>query len=163
MKRIVIVRHAKSDQFGYDDDFNRNLTDRGINDADKISNKLVSANIVPDKVFSSPANRTIQTAEIYCRNFEFKLESIKTISSFYHGISTKDLVNLVNRLDNEVNTIFIFGHNPTVYYWVYNLVKYFNSDMPTCSTVVIDFDVNEWAEVSARTGIVKLQLSPKSI
>ncbi len=40
MKRVIIVRHAKSVPYGYDDDFHRDLTDRGIHDAEKISSKL---------------------------------------------------------------------------------------------------------------------------
>ena len=37
MKRVVIVRHAKSVPYGYEDDFNRYLTERGEKDAAKIS------------------------------------------------------------------------------------------------------------------------------
>ena len=40
MKRVVIVRHAKSEPYGYDNDFYRDLTDRGESDAEKISEKL---------------------------------------------------------------------------------------------------------------------------
>ena len=30
MKQIVIVRHAKAVPYGYEDDFNRDLTERGF-------------------------------------------------------------------------------------------------------------------------------------
>ena len=45
MKRVVIVRHAKSVPYGYDDDFNRGLKDRGHNDAGIISDKLKEEDI----------------------------------------------------------------------------------------------------------------------
>jgi len=57
---------------------------------------------------------------------------------------------MIQKLPEEVQTVFIVGHNPAVYYLAYNLVKYFNADMPTCSTVGIDFAVEKWEEVTAR-------------
>jgi phosphohistidine phosphatase len=40
MKRVIIVRHAKAVPYGYDDDFTRDLTGRGVNDAGRIGNEL---------------------------------------------------------------------------------------------------------------------------
>jgi phosphohistidine phosphatase len=163
MKRVIIVRHAKSVPYGYDDDFNRDLTDRGINDADKISSRLSEMGITADLVIASPATRTMQTARIFCKNLGFDVKSIRQEHTFYGGMTTHDFVDLVQKLPEEVQNVFVFGHNPTVYYLVYNLVKYFNADMPTCSTVALDFDVQTWKEVSARGGKLAFQLVPKSM
>jgi len=163
MKRIVIVRHAKSEPFGYDNDFNRDLTDRGESDAEKISSKLLEMKIVPDLVISSPATRALHTASIYCKNLGYSESKMLKEDSLYSGITTEDFVGLVRQLPATVQTVFVFGHNPTVYYLAYNLVKYFNSDMPTCSTVAIDFPVDKWLEVSARGGQLAFQFTPKMI
>ena len=48
MKQIVIVRHAKAVPYGYEDDFNRDLTERGVNDATKISAELKQRGIKTD-------------------------------------------------------------------------------------------------------------------
>lgn len=66
MKRVVIVRHAKSVPYGYDDDFHRDLTERGLLDAEKISSQLKDRGIIPDLVMASPATRTMHTATIFC-------------------------------------------------------------------------------------------------
>lgn len=40
MKRLVLVRHAKAVHWGYQDDFNRELSKRGERDAAKVSSHL---------------------------------------------------------------------------------------------------------------------------
>ena len=163
MKRVIIVRHAKSVPYGYDDDFNRDLMDRGINDADKISLRLKEMGITADLVIASPATRTMHTATIFCQNIRYDVKLIREEPTFYEGMTTHEFIDLVQQFPEEVQTVFVFGHNPTVYYLVYNLVKYFNADMPTCSTVALDFDVQTWNEVSARGGKLAFQLVPKSL
>ncbi len=162
MKRVIIVRHAKSVPYGYNDDFYRGLTERGITDAEKISLQLKELKILPDMVIASPAKRTMKTATIYCQNLGYDVNHIRQEAALYDGLTTQSFVDMLQQLPETVHSVFVFGHNPSVYYLVYNLVKYFNSDMPTCSTVVLDFEVENWADVSARGGKVAIQLTPKS-
>jgi len=163
MKRVVIVRHAKSVPYGYDDDFHRDLTDRGIHDAEKISSRLKDNGIAPDLVIASPAVRTMHTAAIFCKNLEYDLKSINQEIAFYEGATTQDFIEVIQKLPEEIQTVFIVGHNPAVYYLVYNLVKHFTSDMPTCSTVGLDFQVDKWEDVAARGGTVAFQYIPKGM
>lgn len=163
MKRIIIVRHAKSVPYGYDDDFNRDLTDRGIKDAEKISSKLKELKIISDLVIASPATRTMHTANIFCKNLGYDLKFIRQEVDFYDGATTQSFIGVIQKLPEDVQTIFIFGHNPSVYYLVDNLVNSFNADMPTCSTVGIDFQVDKWAEVASRGGKVAFQYIPKGM
>ena len=163
MKRVVIVRHAKSVPFGYDDDFHRDLTDRGVLDADKISSRMKDEGIIPDLVMASPAVRTMHTATLFCRNLGYNLRSIRQEIAFYEAATTQDYIDVIQDLPEDVQTVFIVGHNPSVYYLVYNLVKHFTSDMPTCSTVGIDFPVNKWTEVEAQGGKVAFQYVPKEM
>ena len=163
MKRVVIVRHAKSDPFGYDDDFNRDLTERGISDAEKISLRLKELGVFPDMVIASPATRTMHTASIYCQNLGIPTDFIHQEGVLYDGLTTHHFIELLHELPKEVQTVFVFGHNPTVHSLVYNLVNGFSSDMPTCATVVMDFGVELWKEVSTRAGQVAFQITPKSL
>ncbi len=162
MKRVIIVRHAKSVHFGYDDDFHRDLTDRGIDDAERISMNLKDLNIMPDLIITSPATRTLHTAEIYCSNLNFNIDDIRLEEDLYEGISTQEFVDMLQELPDAIETVFVFGHNPTVYYLVYNMVKHFTSDMPTCSTVCLDFKVDQWAKVAAREAKIAFHLTPKN-
>jgi len=163
MKRVIIVRHAKSVPYGYDDDFRRDLTERGVSDALKISQELKNQIVFPDLVIASPATRTMHTASVFCQNLDYNPSKISQVDDLYEGITTQHFIELLQTLPDAVQTVFVFGHNPTVYYLVYNLVKYFNGDMPTCSTVALDFEVEKWSEVSARSGKLAFQLTPKSL
>ena len=163
MKRVVIVRHAKAVPYGYDDDFNRKLRDRGKNDANRISLKLVDDGIRADLIISSPAKRALKTAKIYAENFRYPIHSIQLEEDLYEGVTTQEFLELLREIPNQIQTVFVFGHNPTVYHLTNNLVKLFNSDMPTCSTVGVDFDVNNWKDVSARGGDLAFNIVPRNI
>jgi len=163
MKRVVIVRHAKAEPYGYDDDFNRDLIERGISDATRISTLLRTIPIVPDLVMASPARRTIHTAGIYCENLGYNPEFIRLEEDFYDGINTSRLIQKLHLLSDEISTVFVVGHNPTVHTWVYNLAESFFQDMPTCATVVLDFDVENWQALNARAGKVAKYITPKTM
>jgi phosphohistidine phosphatase len=160
MKRVVIVRHAKAVPYGYDDDFTRDLTDRGVNDAHQIGTKLKQMGIIPEAMISSSANRAIQTATIFAENMDFDKKHIVEIENIYHGLTTSGFLSLIKQLPENANTAFFFGHNPAFQYFANNLLERFHDDMPTCSTVAIDFNVDSWKNVEARTGKKAFHLIP---
>jgi phosphohistidine phosphatase len=104
----------------------------------------------------------LHTATLFGQTLGYEPAKIRKEEILYSGITTQGFIDMLQDLPETVETVFVFGHNPTVYYLVYNLVKYFNSDMPTCSTVVLNFPVEKWTDVSARGGVVAVQLTPKS-
>ena len=161
MKRVVIVRHAKSVPYGYEDDFNRDLSSRGKNDARLISSELAKRKIIPDIMLSSPAKRAIKTARIFAENLNFGKNEIREIEDIYDGQTTSEFLEMIQSLPDTAKTIFIFGHNPGFHYFASNLLKHFGGDMPTCSTVGIDFKVDLWKEVEARNGNKAFQLIPR--
>lgn len=161
MKRVVIVRHAKAVPYGYDDDFTRDLTDRGVNDAQRIGEELKKMGILPDAMISSPANRAIQTALIFAENLEFSKKMIAEIDNLYDGLTTSEFLDLIKKLPDTNQTAFFFGHNPSFHYFTNNLLERFYDDMPTCSTVAIDFNVDSWKKVEARSGQKAFQLVPR--
>lgn len=161
MKRVVIVRHGKSVPYGYDDDFNRDLRDRGKNDAKLVSTELKKKNIIPDLMVSSPAKRAIKTARIFAENLSYEQNKIQEVEDIYEGLTTSEFIELVKDLPDEAETVFFFGHNPGFFYFVNNLLEKFDGDMPTTSTVGIDFDVPTWDSVQARTGKKAFHLIPK--
>ena len=83
-KKLVIVRHGKSD-WSHEDrsDVDRPLKDRGVRDAYKMSQRLLQQNIQPELVVSSPANRALHTAVIFCRELEIPLKNLLIDESFY--------------------------------------------------------------------------------
>jgi len=161
MKRVVIVRHGKAVPYGYEDDFTRDLRDRGKNDAKLVAQELKKRGISPDEMISSPAKRALKTARIFAENLDFEKRKIVEIEDIYEGLTTGDFLGMIQELPVDADTAFFFGHNPGFYYYVCNLLSEFFGDMPTTSTVGIDFDVNTWQEVETRSGKLAFHLVPK--
>ncbi len=160
MKRVVIVRHAKAEQYGYDNDLERRLTERGEDDADLVSNELKRLKVFPDLIIASPARRTTKTAEIFASNLNYPPKSIRFEKKLYHRKTPEAFLEMIQELEEEINTVFVFGHNPSVYYYMNYLMRNFTDDVPTCSTVAIDFDAGLWSELRASTGEMGLRIIP---
>jgi len=161
MKRLIIVRHAKAEQGGYDRDFLRQLSDNGKEDAQRIAYDLKSRNIFPDYIISSPATRALTTARIFAGEFDFPTQNIIEERGLYFDFSTQDFVNMIHDVPDGCDTLFVFGHNPFIYFVAENMSQNFSGDMPTCSTVVLDFSATSWKKVEPRKGHFVLHLYPK--
>lgn len=161
MKRIIVVRHAKAVPYGYDDDFNRTLTERGFQDARKVSTHLLKINVRPGLMVASPATRALQTAEVFSEVLNYPAAEIVQESGLYMDFSTGEFVDYIREMDDRHETIFVFGHNPGISYYASRLSADFHGDMSTCSTVGIDFDVDTWRMIESRSGRTAFHIFPK--
>lgn len=160
MKRVILVRHAKSVSHGYDQDYDRPLAERGEEDAQAISLELQKMNIFPDLIIASPAVRTSQTAWIFADTLGCDKKSILFEKKLYSGKTSENFLAMLQELEDEKETVIVFGHNPTVYYYMNYLLRDFNDDVPTCSTVGIDFDVDSWSKLKDHQGKMAFRLIP---
>ena len=160
MKRVILVRHAKSVSHGYDQDYDRPLAERGEEDAQTISLELQKMNIHPDLIIASPAVRTSQTAWIFADALGCDKKSILFEKKLYSGKTSENFLAMMQELEDEKETVIVFGHNPTVYYYMNYLLRDFNDDIPTCSTVGIDFEVDSWSKLRERQGKMAFRLIP---
>lgn len=163
MKRVVLVRHAKAVANGYEDDFNRDLRDSGKIDAQRVSTELKTRGVFPDKIISSPALRALKTARIFAETYNFEERNIRKNNEIYEGLTTDEFVEMIQTLPKEAKTVFFFGHNPDFQYFAENLLTKYTHEMPTCATLVIDFDVDKWEKVEPRTGMLTYRLVPKKL
>ena len=160
MKRVILVRHAKTISHGYDQDYDRTLTERGEEDAQTISLELHKMGIHPDLIIASPAVRTAQTARIYAETLGYPFKAILFEKKLYTGKTPENFLAMLQELEDEKETILIFGHNPTIYYYMHFLIHNFSDDVPTCSTVGIDFEVNSWSKLKEREGEMTFRFIP---
>ncbi|HWD87560.1 MAG TPA: histidine phosphatase family protein [Mucilaginibacter sp.] len=157
MKNLLLIRHAKAVHDNAYKDFERPLTDRGIKDAQFMAEKLLEEKIVPRILVTSPALRTLSTADIFA---EFlSLSRPKEDVSIYEA-SRITLLGVINGFDDEYDFIGLVGHNPTVE----GLSEYLTKiplGFPTCGVALIEFPVDNWKMVSGGTGTLKWHASPK--
>jgi phosphohistidine phosphatase len=162
MKRLILVRHAKTEVIRYDiSDYQRSLVNRGINDSKLIANKLFLKNTIPDLIISSPANRAIETTLLFANILQYPIDLIEQIDDLYDGFTTHEFLGLLDQLGKENDTIMVVGHNPSIEYLAFNLTEEFYNAVPTCTVIGIDFQVEEWSEIEVRTGKLAFYEYPK--
>ena len=146
MKTLLIIRHAKSDQSFFGNDFERPLNDRGKKDAPVIAKRLVDRNIAIDAFVASPAKRAKKTAELFCDTYKKNEEDIIFISALYHAPADV-FYEVIKQLDDNFNTVAIFAHNPGISYFVNGLVADVRIDnMPTCAVFAIQSGISSWKD-----------------
>ncbi len=161
MKRLILVRHAKTEHQNYDRDFDRKLISRGKNDAAIIAEQLKNKNIIPDYFICSPAKRAKQTAEIFAETLGYQNENIDEQQFLYDGYTTSGFLNFNSMLDNSYKTVIVFAHNPDIALLATALSDEDFYHFPTTATAVIDFDTDKWERINAREGKVSLFLYPR--
>ncbi|MBK0382410.1 histidine phosphatase family protein [Pedobacter sp. SD-b] len=162
-KQLLIVRHAKSD---WNDpsinDFNRPLNSRGSKDAPLIGEKLLKKSFKPDLVISSPAKRALNTCEIVCQKIGIEKSKIITNSNVYEA-SSKQLLKIINQIDNQYDKVALFGHNNGVT----DLTVYLSDadifNIPTSGMVLISFAFDDWEMIGKGTGEVVFYEYPKNL
>lgn len=113
LRRIVIVRHAKSDwAAGAETDHQRPLNDRGRREAPETARILKQKGWAPSVVLSSDATRTRETWA--CMATELPApDRVEYFESLYHAGREAACVALA--LADELNTtgvVMLVGHNP---------------------------------------------------
>jgi len=148
MKKLYIIRHAKSSwKDSTLDDFERPLNKRGKLDAPFMGARLKEKNIAVDIIISSPALRAKTTAEIIAKKINYTQAILYKKDIYEVGI--KAINKMLKKIDDNNNTLFLFGHNPDLNMLADEYVS-FDENIPTCGVVEIAFDCERWIDISAK-------------
>lgn len=145
-KILLVVRHAKSSwEIGTLSDFDRSLNERGKKDAPIMAKRLLEKNIKIDAFVASPAKRAKKTAELFCEQYHQPADSIQFVPALYHA-GVDDFYEVVEQLDDRLDTVAIFSHNPGITYFVNTLSEKLQvDDMPTCSIFAVKIHTKKWS------------------
>ncbi|PCE65010.1 SixA phosphatase family protein [Sediminicola luteus] len=146
-KTLYFIRHGKSSWEHQVSDRERPLKSRGTNDARLIGSWLRENNIQPDAVYTSPAKRAQATSVLVSHEMGYSADKIELVEDLY-DFSGESVHRFIKSLNDNLHTVFIFGHN----YAFTNLVNFFGSrsieNLPTAGLARITFSQDQWAEVS---------------
>lgn len=155
MKTIFLIRHAKS---SWDNpslrDFDRPLNKRGFRDAPFMAQFLSKKTPAPDKLVSSPAKRAFTTATYFAEAYGLTSDNIHQEIGFYEAYS-QELLFIIQRLQPEWNTVFLFGHNPGFTNLANQFATDFIANIPTCGIAEISGPIEDWKDF--QKGKVKLK------
>ncbi len=148
MKQLFIVRHAKSDQSFFGNDFERPLNERGRADAPVMAKRIIDKKYTIDALVSSPAARAKKTAELFSATCKIPASEIIFISALYHA-SQDIFYEVISALPDALNSVAIFSHNPGISYFVNSLNTGTKVDhMPTCAVFAVCADITAWTGFS---------------
>ncbi|MEO6902144.1 MAG: histidine phosphatase family protein [Bacteroidia bacterium] len=163
MKTIYFIRHAKSDWSNTGlTDFDRPLNLRGYTDAHKMSLSMKEQAIFPELIITSPAIRAISTAMIFAENLDFNFSKI-TINKKLYASTVNEYVDCVKKINNQINTAFLFGHNPSISDCVNSFTTAFTGELSTCAMVGLEFKVEDWENISSKNGSFSYYNYPKKL
>ena len=152
MKRLILIRHAKSDlNQPLVSDHERILNESGHNESKLIGQYLFNNQYAPCYIISSTATRTIETANIIIKQLKFKNKIEK--QSLIYSDSFLNILNLINNVEKQYQCIMLVGHNPTITQLINHITNVKINHMPTCGTGIIDFDVT-WDSITENGKLV---------
>lgn len=160
MKTLYITRHAKSDWNNSLADFDRPLNDRGMGDAPFMAEKIREAGVAPDLIISSPAKRAITTARFFAEALSYPEEKIRQEQGIYE-FGIKFILDMLEKLDNSLETVMLFGHNPDLSMLCTYLSGAQVGSLATCTTAGIRFAFDDWGRVKKENGELFLREFPK--
>ncbi|HTF04765.1 MAG TPA: histidine phosphatase family protein [Bacteroidia bacterium] len=162
MKNLWLIRHAKS-SWGHVDlhDSFRPLNERGYRDAQEMCARIKKSGVSPDLFVSSFAIRAYSTAVIFAHGMKYPQGNIRLTEQFYESTAA-NYVKVIQALPDQAETIFLFGHNPTISQALELLAGLEHQELPTSGAAHIVFNKDSWAECAARSGKLVLLDYPKN-
>ncbi|WP_366483686.1 histidine phosphatase family protein [Cyclobacterium sp.] len=161
MKKLLICRHAKSSwEHAWSTDHERPLAYRGLKDAPLMAKRLKTNHIYPGKITSSDASRALQTAKIYLEVFSKEDVIFEQTPELYHA-SVKDILQVIHKTSDQVNSLFIFGHNPGFTDLINHLGESLDN-LPTAAIFGFTFSTDRWEQISRRNASFWLYDFPKN-
>jgi phosphohistidine phosphatase len=145
MKKLTVVRHAKSDWSLPDQqDWDRVLNRRGQRDAPEMARRLRSRKLKPERILTSPAVRALTTATIMAHELKVKAEHVLQDERLYLA-SAPDMLAVAREKGGNAAHLMVFGHNPGITEFVNRLSAGEQIDnMPTCAVFTAVFDIDDW-------------------
>lgn len=169
MRRLILLRHAKSDWSEGLPDLDRPLAPRGRDAAPRVGRYLAQEGLVADLVLVSPARRTQETWELVSAAFDPAPAS--TTEPLIYEASTSRLLEVVRTQPDACHVVMMIGHNPGFETLADTLVQNgsqlarsaMDEKFPTGAVAVIDLPVDHWADVTPRSGRLDRFVTPRTL
>lgn len=171
MKRLILLRHAKSSWSSGERDIDRPLNKRGAKDAPVMASQLFRLKLIPDLILCSPAKRTRETCDLIVR--KFKPSPKVTVREGLYLAAPRDILSAIQKANIEHDTIMVIGHNPGMEVLATSLASPEHSDrnalcqlsmkFPTCALASFEFSGDDWSGVDVQSGALTHFLTPKEI
>ncbi|MFP5316515.1 MAG: SixA phosphatase family protein [Actinomycetes bacterium] len=157
LKRLMLLRHAKSDWHGDVGDHERPLSARGHRDAPLIGRWMAENDAVPDLILTSTALRARQTCIWVCQELGEKAPTPRLEPKLY-GASATEMLTVINHVPETATSVLVIAHLPGVQNLAMRLASVDSdedavvdlaSHYPTAGLTVLSHAL-PWAELDGR-------------
>ncbi|GEP02178.1 SixA phosphatase family protein [Methylobacterium oxalidis] len=168
MRRLILLRHAKSDRPPGIGDLDRPLNPRGREAAPFMGRYLAEQGLKPDLALVSPSKRTQETWDAAAASLgAVRTETVRAI----YEAPASSLLAAIREADEAAASLILVGHNPGMQDLAVKLAGHgepgarrrLRTQFPTAAVAVIDFDVGAWSEVGHGGGRLERFVTPKEL
>jgi len=161
MKHIIFVRHARAEEdSGSFPDFERSLTSNGKVTSEKMANRFSEKEKGPMVFITSPAFRAYETALVFARVLKYKPENVILKNALYTDPNLNALGDILSEVDDAIDTVVLFGHNPSCTALAARLSKNGCDFLPNAGIVSLAFRTDTWNGIVRERGTVEYFLKP---
>lgn len=144
----------------------RPLAGRGRLAAPLMGTYIARHELIPDLALVSPATRTEQTWHFATTEWPH-VPRIEFEPAIYEAHADR-LLRVVKGQEKAVRSLMLVGHNPGLADLMTMLVSRnqrgeLPGKYPTAALAVIDLAVDDWADITPRTGTLERFITPKSL
>ena len=153
MKRLLLLRHAQAMPAEGGSDIDRALSPKGLSDALALGQVLKVKGLTPSHILCSSAKRTQQTCGEVLKGLDDNIHT--EFSKAIYSAAFGDLLRLIQRADDELESLMIIGHNPTIYEMAVRMgaegpdsvLNHLGQGYAPATLSVIEVDTERWAEI----------------
>jgi len=170
MKRLYLLRHAKSDWADPDRvDAERPLSARGRRAAPRMGRYMCRQGLIPALALSSTARRAKETWELLAPLLKTEIR-LETSSKLYLANPAR-LLKTIRGLTDKWESVAVIGHNPGLQAFALELVgagetaarTRLATKYPTGGLAVFDFPVEHWADIAPGSGRLERFVAPRDL
>ena len=123
---------------------------------------MVSKNVEPDLFISSSAERAYETAKLVAEGIGYEVGQIVKSKALYHA-GVDEIYDELFSIDNNVNSVMLFGHNPTLTYFANIFINREIDNLPTSGVVSVEFKTDRWEAIANAKFKVNFVVFPRMI
>ncbi len=172
MKRLILLRHAKSAWPQGVDDHERPLAARGLQAAPLMGAYLRNERLRPDLALVSTARRAQETWAIVSEGWQ-PLPEWRLERGIYEA-APRELADVVRAVPAGVDRLMLVGHNPGMAGLALGLaigpgevgrgegggLRRLSDKFPTAGLAVLDLAIDDWLALDAGTGMLERFITP---
>ncbi len=160
MKTVYIVRHGKAvPAHANVADADRLLTDTGVARTWKVAEYMAESKPLIDHIIASPAERAYTTALIIADKLGIPAAKVVTDEILFTG-DDSDAIELIEALDDSVNSVMIVGHNPVITLVANRFASPKLDSLPTTGVVSVHLETEKWADLKTAKVIQNFTVWP---